>query len=128
MESMSINESIEVAASVAPEDLRCGNFVAVLSVIREVPSFFWCGDSGTSSREEPVRIQLMQDDGTPLKVKAVCLPFVLAKDAHGKHRTLDARSCRLARLSTDYAKKVWKAARKTRRDGCELAPGLNEPS
>lgn len=101
MKSMFTDNPTEVAASVAPEDLRCGDYVAVLSVVHEYPSFFWCGDSGLLPREEPVRLQLMQDDGTPLKIKAICLPFVFVKDAHGKHRTLDIRLCRLARLSTD---------------------------
>ena len=101
-----------LAASVAPEDLECGDFVAVLSVTHEYPSFLWCCDSELLAREEPVRVQRMgADDGTPLKVKAICLPFVLVKEANGKHRTLDVRLCRLARLASDYAREVWKAMR-----------------
>src|SRR5437867_1370328 len=102
-----------LAASVAPEDLRCGDFMAVLSVIHEYPSFFWCCDSGMSPREEPVRVQRIDaDDGKPLKIRAICLPFVFAMDVAGEHRTLDIRLCRLARLSSDYARKVWKTLRK----------------
>lgn len=101
-----------LAASVAPEDLRRGDFVAILSVIHEYPSFFWCCDSGTSPREEPVRVQRIDaEDGKPLKIKAICLPFVFAKDVAGAHRTLDIRLCRLARLSSGYARKVWKTLR-----------------
>jgi hypothetical protein len=103
----------ELASYVAPEDLECGDYVAILSVLHEYPSFFWCCDVALSAREEPVRIQRMDvDDGTPLKIKAICLPFVFAKDAAGKHRTLDIRLCRLARLSPDYGRKVWKALRR----------------
>ena len=114
MESLlEASSEIGLAASVAPEDLQCGDFVAVLSVIHEYPSFFWCCDSTMSPREEPVRVQWStHDDGTPLKIKAICLPFVFVKDAAGKHRTLDIRHCRLARLSRDYGRKVWKALRK----------------
>jgi hypothetical protein len=105
----------ELAASVAPEDLRCGDFVALLSVTHEYPSFFWCSDAGLSPREEPVRVQRTDaEDRTPLRIKAICLPFVFAKDAAGKHRTLDIRLCRLARLSSDYARKVWKTLRHKR--------------
>jgi hypothetical protein len=102
-----------LAASVAPEDLECGDFVAILSVTHEYPSFFWCCDASMSAREEPVRIQWTGiGESSPLKVKAICLPFVLAKDAAGKHRTLDIRLCRLARLTPDYGRKVWKALRR----------------
>jgi hypothetical protein len=110
MESMVLDEChAGLAASVAPEDLRCGDFVAVLTVIQEWPSFFWCLDSELSAREEPVRVvRTGTDDCAPLKIKAICLPFVFVKDVSGKYRTLDVRLCRLARLSPDYAQKVWK--------------------
>jgi hypothetical protein len=105
----------ELAASVAPEDLECGDFVAVLSVTHEYPSFFWCCDAGMSAREEPVRVHWIDaGEGAPLKIKAICLPFVFAKEATGRYRTLDIRLCRLARLSPEYARKVWKGLRQTR--------------
>ena len=107
-----------LAALVAPEDLRCGDFVAILTVIQEWPSFFWCLDSEWSAREQPVRMERTgTDDCAPLKIKAVCLPFVFVKDTAGKYRTLDVRLCRLARLSPEYAGKVWKTLRK--QDGTE---------
>jgi hypothetical protein len=109
------NSPTTLAASVAPEDLLLGDYVATLSVIHEFPSFFWCCDSELSAREEVVRIQRTGgDEGTPLKIKAICLPFVLVKDTTGKHRTLDIRLCRLARLSPEYARRVWKALKQKR--------------
>ena len=98
-----------VAARVAPEDLRAGDYVAILSMIREYPSFFWCGDSDLTTREEPVRV-LFRDyqSGTPLKVKAICLPFVFVKQPDGTSRSLDVRQVQLVRLSDDYANTVWK--------------------
>ncbi len=36
------SESSSIAALVAPEDLRCGDFVAVLSeIVEELPTFLW---------------------------------------------------------------------------------------
>jgi hypothetical protein len=105
-------DQTELAASVAPEDLQTGDFVGILSVTCEYPSFYWCCDSGILPRETPVRVQRTDvDDGAPLKIKAICLPFVFVKDATGKHRTLDVRLYRLARLSRNYARKVWKKRR-----------------
>lgn len=110
-----------VARSLAPEDLRCGDFVGVLREIAEYPSFLWCGDSQMLAPDEPVRIEWRADDGgTPLKVKAICLPFVFVKAPCGRHRTLDVRQCQLVRLETDYARLAWKwlKRQKTPRNAC----------
>lgn len=104
-----------LARSLAPEEVRQGDFVAVLQVTYEVPSFMWRADSFQIPHDEPVRIQFMPDGGgLPLKVRSICLPFVFVKDPDGNHRTLDVRKCRLARLHPDYAKVVWKAHKKSR--------------
>lgn len=110
------NESdMGLAASVAPEDLRRGDFVAVLSMIYECPSFLWCCDSAVLPRDELVRLQYTGAvDGRILKIKALCLPFVFVKEPAGTHRTLDLRLCRLVRLSPQYARQVWKTMRKKR--------------
>jgi hypothetical protein len=111
----------DLAASVAPEDLRCGDFVALLSVVHEFPSFFWSCGSGALACDRPVRVECTgTEDGAPLRIEAICLPFVFVKDAAGKYRTLDVRLCRLARLSADYGRKVWKALR---RQAAEAEPG-----
>src|SRR6185312_5453292 len=59
-----------VAAVAAPEDLRRGDFVAVLSEVVELPSFLWC-DVSASERGELVRIRTdfrgeISDDRHPL--------------------------------------------------------------
>lgn len=106
---------IAVARVLAPEELCIGDFVAMLHVTYELPSFYWCADSFRIPHDEPVRIQLIPDGGgLPLKVRSICLPFVFVKDPDGKHHTLDVRKCRLARLHRDYAKIVWKAHKKCR--------------
>ena len=64
----------------------------------------------------PVRMRLVpRDECRPLKVKSVCLPYVLVKQPCGNTRTLDLRTCRLARLDGRFAKLAWRAyAKKSR--------------
>ena len=59
--------------------------------------------------EEPVRIKFASAEaGQPLKVFAVCLPFVYAKKPCGAIVVLDTRLRQLVRLNHDCAKMVWK--------------------
>src|SRR4029079_4354401 len=97
------------ARSLAAEDLRRGDFVTILHEIVEWPSFFWSCDSHVLPPDEPVRLACKSSDGgTPLKVKAICLPFVFVKSPSGQHRTLDVRRHQLVRLDADYGELVWK--------------------
>jgi hypothetical protein len=100
-----------VASTVAPEDLNCGDYVAVLNIVCEVPSFMWCGES--LSPDEPVRIKFQSGTGTPLKIKAICLPFVFVKFPNGTTQTLDIRRTQFVRLNSDYAKVVWDEMKST---------------
>jgi hypothetical protein len=64
-------------------------------------------------REELVRIRYTAtSDGLPLRVKSICLPFVLVNQPSGKGFTLDVRKCHLARLDRRYSKRAWKAFKK----------------
>ena len=102
-----------LAKCVAAEDLECGDIVAVLDEIVEFASFMWLSDPHILPPHELVRIRYRtSDNGRPLKVKAICLPFVCVKPPRGKYETLDVRQCRLVRLSPIYAKKAWKKLRK----------------
>ena len=101
-----------VAARVAGEDIACGDFVGVLTETIEVPSYFWDCSDVTMTPGEMIRFKLLpQDSGAPLKVIAVCLPFVYATDAHGKAVTLDTRRVQLVRIDRQCAKTVCKAIR-----------------
>jgi hypothetical protein len=95
-----------LAARVSGEDLACGDYVGVLSQIVEFPSFFW--DSCTSANPgELVRMQVIPHDaGTPLKVLAICLPFIYVKSPQGVLQTLDTRKSQLARLDRRCAKLI----------------------
>lgn len=105
-----------LAKPVAPEDLRRGDYVAVLTEVVELPSFLWGCESHTLPPDEPVTIRYRPlESGRPLKVRQVCLPFVLVRLPCGHTRTLDIRSCTLARLSPSYGQQVRKAWRKERK-------------
>jgi len=101
-----------LAKSLAPEEIRAGDYVSVLHVVLEFPALVWCDDSALVDRDEVVRIPFVpENSGTPLKVKAVCLPFVLVKHPCGKQRPIDVRQSRLARLDPTYAKTARRAYR-----------------
>src|SRR5215210_4704821 len=103
-----------LAKALAPEDIRPGDFVTPLFTITELPSFWWSGESWNLPHDQPVRIRLTYNcDGMPVRVKSVCLPFVLTKSPAGEQSTIDLRKCHVARLDRVYAKRAWKAYRKT---------------
>lgn len=107
------SDSCTLAKPLAPEEVRVGDYVSLLHVYYDLPSFFWCCDSAMQSREELVRLRyLPETGGVPLRVKSVCLPFVLVKHPAGGRRTLDVRRVRLARLDRDYATAAWKVCKK----------------
>ena len=109
--SLQNRDGSSIAAVVAPEDLRRGDFVAVLSEIIELPSFLW-NDTLESVRSELVRIRhVPTGNRAPLKVKAICLPFLFVKSPNDEYQTLDLRLATLARLEARYARQVWKALR-----------------
>jgi hypothetical protein len=117
MRTLSAHHETSLAASLAAEDVACGDYVAILSEVCELPSCFWCSDATMLPPDEPVRIRfLSHDGGTPLKVKAVCLPFVFVKSPSGTFQTLDVRRQQLAKLDRKYAAEVFKRLRpKTKR-------------
>jgi hypothetical protein len=103
-----------LAKALAPEEISRGDFVTPLSLIYEVPSFWWCTESWRQPLEEPVRVRYMSTcDGVPLRVQSICLPFVLAKQPGGHSVTLDVRRCQLARLDRTYARRAWKCIKRS---------------
>lgn len=106
---VSTNCESHTAKILAAEDVRCGDFVGILREVVEYPPFFWDCAGEASVPREPVRVPVRAaDGGVPLKVKAICLPFLLVKTPQGQHRTLDVRQCELVRLGSDYAALAWK--------------------
>ncbi|WP_372720148.1 hypothetical protein [Novipirellula sp.] len=110
------NIATNVAARVAGEDIKPGDYVTALTEIYELPSFLWCCSGGTLAAEEPVRsVYKAGDAGQPSKVIAVCLPFVYAKKARGDTAIFDIRKHQLVRLDRDTGRKVWKRLRKAKK-------------
>jgi hypothetical protein len=97
-----------VAATVAGEDVSCGDYLTLLSTMCEMPSLMW--DDAMLPPNELVRLRVVPADaGVPLKVFSICLPFVYAKTAAREVRTLDLRRQQVARLDPAAAKEVWGA-------------------
>lgn len=108
-------ERTTLAKSLAPEEVRAGDWVAVLYEVQEYTLLTWECDVPPAERDEVVRVAITPDDGgEPLEVKAVCLPFVLVKPHKGKLRQIDVRRNRLARLDPSFAK-VWITEKKRRK-------------
>ena len=110
MKTIAEAQATTVAATVFGEDVNCGDYVALLNVTCELPSYLWDDCQATLPPQELMRLRFIPDDaGVPLKVFAVCLPFVYAKRANGELKTLDLRLQQIVRLSPVCAKRVWNA-------------------
>jgi hypothetical protein len=106
---------LTTAKVLAPEDVRVGDYVTLLHVIEEIPSFWWCGGMGATRPDEPVRVPFIpKKGGVPFRVRSVCLPFILVKSPTGSQRNLDVRRHHLARLDRVHAQAAWKACKKSR--------------
>lgn len=110
-----------LARSLAPEEVRAGMIVAVLHEIVEWPSWFWDSDAALLPADQPVRIARVPNPaGTPLRIKSLCLPFVLVEAPCGERKAIDVRTSKLALLSGRYASQSRKAFRRAARKskGC----------
>lgn len=104
-----------VAARIAAEDIKAGDFVTVLNQIIELPSYLWNCSGTPLSPDEPVRSRYIPPDaGLPFKVVTVCLPFVYAKRTQGEISTFDTRQHQLVRLDQESAREVWNLMRKAK--------------
>jgi hypothetical protein len=61
------------------------------------------------SPHELVRLKMIPANaGQPLRVIAICLPFVYARTPSGEMATIDTRRAQLVRLHRKCAKTIWK--------------------
>jgi len=97
-----------VAATIYGEDVGCGDFVALLNVTWELPSYLWNSCDALLPSHELIRLKVIPSEaGQPLKVFAVCLPFIYARTARGEMKTIDLRRVQIVRLNCASAKLVW---------------------
>jgi hypothetical protein len=95
----------DVARPLAPEDVRPGDYVAILNTTVEWPP--WLFDQRFGETRIVRTVHLPCESG-PLREDAVCLPFVLVENHKGEHSTLDVRRVMLARLSERYGARAAK--------------------
>ncbi len=108
------NCTTNVAARVAGEDIKSGDYITALTEMYEFPSFLWCGSDCNLAAEEPIKMVLRAGDaGQPNKVFAVCLPFVYGKRVGGGIEIFDVRKHQIVRLDREIGRTVWKRLRKS---------------
>jgi hypothetical protein len=91
------------ARRIAPEDIAPGCYIAVLRENCEFIRGVFC-DVPARLTVEQVATLPDEEDLAPMKVIAVCLPFVLVQKPDGKCRTLDVRAFTVAALDLRFAR------------------------
>lgn len=100
-----------LAATLAPEDVRKGDYVALLTRTYELPSYLW----NDAFKTDVVRLRLTApDSGRPMKVRSICLPFVHVSCGRKKRKIVDLRTAQIVRVGKKYAKRVLKDIAKRR--------------
>jgi len=102
-----------LARPLAPEDIQCGQYVAILEEFQELPSFLWNKCDSPLPPHELIRLRIKPATArTPLKVKALCLPFVNVQSPTGTSQIIDLRKVQLVLLSKGFSKSVVKGTLK----------------
>ena len=110
--SKQINTATTLAKTLAPEDVRCGDYVTILTKSAEFPSFFWDCRPQLNNDSEVINISFRPEEaGEPQRVVEICLPFVLTKTHKDKVNIIDIRASSLVKLSDTYAKKYYKLSK-----------------
>ncbi len=112
MNSESTDRS-EAAVPLAPEDIRAGDYVAMLHEVSEYFPIFCIDESWRKSGL--LRLRELPESVTPMRVVRVCLPYVLVQHADRKPRTLDVRRHLLARVSAPFGREAFRRYRKKKK-------------
>jgi len=102
-----IENVIEAVRVIAPEDLNIGDYVITHAVVEA----FHCVQC------EPGTVLTTRFERTPswevkpLRVRAVCLPYVFCVTASRGHEMVDVRRERLAVVPEAFARAVWSRVR-----------------
>lgn len=89
-----------LASPIAPEDIRVGDYVALMNETNQIVLRNCDGDSfpQSSPRLSVVSVRTVADFPRVLRVLGLALPFVLVEDAHGDRSLVTVRLNELARL------------------------------
>lgn len=91
--------------SLAPEDVKPGDYIAVSHTTGQ----FVSACTEWNKTMEIVRLRFMPcDAGEPLRVEAVCLPFILVHDPDNHYETIDLRQKEIVRLDKAFGKVAFK--------------------
>ncbi len=131
---METNTENLMARALAPEDIQPGDYVTVLHHVVEHMAAFWELRPGQAPEVYRL-VHLPSGCGVgAARVLEVCLPFVLVRTARGKHRMVDVRQCRLARISAQFGERLFaaleaeKAAEKTGKPAPEAEKSDSAPA
>jgi hypothetical protein len=111
-----MKDQINIAKTLAPEDIRPGTYVSILHVFEEFTPFIF-GFEPPREPPETFRVMRMPRKVRPLRIVDVCLPFVLVEDTDGTPRTLDVRRYRLAALTDRYGRKAFDRLKTRKKKG-----------
>lgn len=113
---------VTTARTVGAEDLLRGDYIAVTNFLSEYPSFAWCDEGFRLLPNVPVKIWWTGSrcSNGPLKVRDVCLPFLLVKTYDRKWLQLDMRTIQFVKLQAQFARKARKRLRLQDRAGAAL--------
>lgn len=101
-----MKHKLHICKTVAPEDLRRGDYVTPLYVMIEFVNWLAMDTEYKPLEKQRVR-WLPPHGGKPARVLEVCLPFVLVETPSGEHKTFDVRRYQLVRLSKRYGRTVF---------------------
>lgn len=101
-----MNEKSYISKPLMPDDVERGDFVSILNWTIEMLPIVDLSE--WSDIIEPKRAVVLPCETAVYRVIDVCVPFVLAKKPDGAHVTFDLRRYRLARVSKQFGRRVFK--------------------
>lgn len=105
MRTVPSESMVMTSRRLAPEDIRVRDYVGILREKREYLIGFSL-DGVTDPRQ--ITLDWTNEGGTPYRVCAIALPWVLVKRPDGKAITLDVRRHTLARVDPEYGRRAFR--------------------
>ncbi len=103
-----MNMQETMSKMLAPEDILRGDYVMAMTESVQMIAGA-CRGAIESPAPRVVTLEVLADeDRGPMRVREVCLPFVLVRDPKGAHKVIDLRRVRLARLSPEFGQAAFK--------------------